>query len=113
MPAKKQSISSPLSKDAASVPTFADVARLVAGSDIQPWLSKHLERWGTSLGMDRLVSERQPTKVLMKQRLAEIRDAAVLLGKTLSDAATREFLEGAGLIRIENLGGFEQTLRII
>jgi hypothetical protein len=59
------------------------------------------------------VQEKQPTKAEMKKRLLEIRDAALLLRRALSDAPMREFLETEGSIRIENIGGLDHTLRMI
>jgi hypothetical protein len=100
--AMKRATSSSLSKDAASVPTFADVARLVADADTPPWLEAHFERWSPTLTLDRLVEKRQPTKTAMKKRLAQVRDAALLLRRALYDTPTREFLEIAPLGRIKN-----------
>jgi hypothetical protein len=98
----KRATSLPLSTDAASVPTFADVARLVAGIDTPPWLAAHFERWAPSLMLDRAVEKKQPTKAAMKKRLAKVKYAALLLQRALSDPPRREFLETTPLGRIEN-----------
>jgi hypothetical protein len=90
----------PRSKPPVSVPTFTDVARLVAGADAPPWLSEHFKRWAPSLALDRCVQAVQPTKAAMKKQLTAVEDAALLLARALSDASTREFLEIAG--RTEN-----------
>jgi hypothetical protein len=60
------------------------VARFVAGSDAPPWLAAHFERWASSLQVDRFVHEMQPTKAEMKKRLAEVKDAALLLRDALN-----------------------------
>jgi hypothetical protein len=61
----------PAPKVSAPVPTFADVARMVTGTDPPSWLTAHLERWAPSLTLDCLVWEKQPTKAVMRKRLAE------------------------------------------
>jgi hypothetical protein len=72
--------SPPLSENATSAPTFADVARLVAGTDAPPpWLAAQFERWAPSLMLDRCIEDKQPKKSEMKKRLAEVRKAALLL----------------------------------
>jgi hypothetical protein len=75
----KRATNLPLSKDAPSVPAFADVARLVAGTDAPPWLAAHFERWTPSLMLDRCIEDKQPKKSETKKRLTEVRDAALLL----------------------------------
>jgi hypothetical protein len=107
----KRATCSPLKKNAPSVPAFADVARFVAGSDAPPWLAAHFERWAPSLKVDRFVYEMQPTKAEMKKRLAEVRDAALLLRDALNDTPIREFLEIAPLGPIEFRGVFDGTAK--
>jgi hypothetical protein len=92
---------------------FADIARLIAPNNTPVWLAEMLRDWTPSLALDRYVQEKQPTKAEMKKRLLEIRDAALLLQRALSDAPMREFLEREGSIRIENIGGLDHTLRMI
>jgi hypothetical protein len=89
----KHKTNSPIATDAASAPTFENVARFVAGPDAPAWLVAHFKRWANSLEVDRFVEEKQPTKVAMKRQLAEVKDAALLLRRALSDTPTREFLE--------------------
>jgi hypothetical protein len=74
-------------------PTFQDVAHLVAGSHPPPppWLAKHLEWWASSLRAARIIDEHRPTKVLMKKKLDEIKSAALLLQRALSDTPTGSF----------------------
>ena len=43
--------------------------------------------------MDRSVEKMQPTRVAMKERLDEVRDAASMLQHALRHTPTREFLE--------------------
>lgn len=93
--------------------SFAGIARLLTGSDTPLWLVEHLERWAPALLLDRAVHEVQPTRKIMKQNLAKIRDAATTLAAALSDPAIGEFLELAGEIRIEKRGGLDHTLRTI
>jgi hypothetical protein len=76
-------------------------------------LAAYFDRWVPSLGIDRDVHQRQPTKAEMKRRMIAINHAALLLANSLSDSATCEFLEGAGSVNIENRGGIENALRII
>jgi hypothetical protein len=107
----KRATNLPLSKDAPSVPTFADVARLVAGTDAPPWLAAHFERWAPSLMLDRCIEDKQPKKSEMKKRLADVRDAALLLRDALNDTPIREFLEIAPLGPIESSGVLEHMLQ--
>jgi hypothetical protein len=93
----QRATSSPLAKDAASLPIFAEIARLIAGPDAPQWLAAHFKRWASSLMLDRFVEKEQPTKAEMKDRLAEVRDAALLLRDALNDTPVREFLEIARL----------------
>jgi hypothetical protein len=102
--------SSPPSKDVVSAPTFEDVARFVAGPDAPAWLVAHFKRWAKSLVVDRFVEEKQPTKVAMKRQLADVKDAALLLRRALSDTPTREFLEIASQGPIEHHGVLDHLL---
>jgi hypothetical protein len=84
-------------------PTFQDVADLVAAPCPPPWLAAHLEWWASSLRAARLVDKRRPTKAMIKRRLVEIKDAALLLQQALTDTPTRKFLEIAPSGRIINV----------
>jgi len=107
----KRATNLPLSKDAPSVPAFADVARLVAGTDAPPWLAAHFKRWAPSLMLDRCIEDKQPKKSEMKKRLAKVRKAALLLRKELNDTPTREFLEIAPSGPIDYRVAFEPMLQ--
>jgi hypothetical protein len=50
--AMKHATSPPLSENATSAPTFADVARFIAGPDAPTWLVEHFARWSPSLMLD-------------------------------------------------------------
>jgi hypothetical protein len=99
-----------MASDAASAPTFENVARFVAGPDAPAWLVAHFKRWASSLEVDRFVEKKQPTKVVMKRQLAEVKDAALLLRRALSDTPTREFLEIAPQGPIEHHGVLDHLL---
>jgi len=92
---------------------FAHVAQLIAPSNTPAWLPEMLRDWAPSVTLDRFVQERHPTKAEMKRRLLEIRDAARLLQRALSNPPMREFLEIEGAIRIENVRDLDHTLRTI
>ena len=63
----KHATSPPLSEDATSAPTFADVARFIAGPDAPTWLVEHFARWGPSLMLDCSAEKMQPTKVAARK----------------------------------------------
>jgi hypothetical protein len=109
--AMKHTTSPPLSENATSAPTFADVARFIAGPDAPTWLVEHFARWSPSLMMDRSVEKMQPTRVAMKERLDEVRDAASMLQHALLHTPTREFLEIAPSGPIECRVAFEHMLQ--
>jgi hypothetical protein len=96
--------------DAASAPTFENVARFVAGPDAPAWLVAHFKRWVKSLEIDRFVEDKQPTKVAMKRQLAEVKAAALLLRRALSDTPTRKFLEIAPQGPIDHDGVLDHLL---
>jgi hypothetical protein len=104
---------SPQSGNASLAPSFAAVAKLIAPENTPSWLKDYLENWVSSLVLDRDVSAMQPTKATMKRRMVAVAQAAALLDKELADTVTKEFLERAGLVRIENLGGFQRALQTI
>ena len=109
--AMKRATGSPLKKNAPSMPTFAEVAHLIAGPNAPPWLAAHFERWTPGLMVDRFVHEMQPTKAAMKERLAEVRDAASMLQHALRHTPTRAFLEIAPSDPIEYGVAFEHMLQ--
>lgn len=87
----KHATSPPLSENATSAPTFVDVARFIAGPEAPTWLVEHFARWSPSLVLDCSVEKMQPTRVAMKERLDEVRDAASRIQHALLHAPTREF----------------------
>ena len=103
--------SPPLSENATSSPTFADVARFIAGPDAPTWLVEHFARWSQSLMLDCSVEKMQPTRVAMKERLDVVRDAASKLQHALRHTPTREFLEIAPSGPIEYRVAFEHMLQ--
>ena len=107
----KHATSPPLSENATSAPTFADVARFIAGPEAPTWLVEHFARWSPSLVLDCSVEKMQPTRVVIKERLAEVRDAAPMLQHALRHTPTREFLEIAPSGPIEYRVAFEHMLQ--
>src|SRR4029077_12945927 len=55
--AMKHATSPPLSENATATPTFADVARFIAGPDAPTWLVEHFARWSPSLMLDRSIAK--------------------------------------------------------
>jgi hypothetical protein len=104
---------SPRSENALPVPSYAAVASIIAPANTPPWLKEYLENWGPSVRLDFGVSVKQPTKATMKRRLVNVSKAAALLDRELGDAATREFLERAGSVRIDSLGSLHRALQIL
>lgn len=99
--------------DGKEAPSYDAVATFIAPQDTPPWLKSYLVNWAPSLMLDRGVAMVQPTKVEMKKRLLEASDAAFLLHSAVSDTATREFIERAGGIRFDTLGGLQHALQNI
>ena len=94
-----------------NIESFHEIARLIAGDDAPAWLGEHLRRWSPSLFLDRQVAAKQPTRSEMKAILAHVEAAASLLGRALSSMPVREFLEGAPLKPIANIGTLMRDLR--
>jgi hypothetical protein len=92
---------------------FRIVARLIAKGEPPSWLEGYFRDYGPSLALDEGVSKKQPTRKVMRKRLLEIGGAASILEKALAETATREFLETVGGLKIENLGEFQRSLKLI
>jgi hypothetical protein len=104
---------SPQSESVLPVSSFAAVAGLVATGNTPRWLKEYFKEWAPSVMLGRGASQIHPTKKAMKERLRNVSNAAALLNKELGDTATGEFLERAGRVRIEYLGGLQRTLQAI
>ena len=92
---------------------YGAVAQLIAPTATPSWLRNYFAEWAPSLTVDSGVVTQQPTRKVMNGRLLEISEAALLLEKALADTAVREFLEAAGRVRIDNLGGLQVALQQI
>jgi hypothetical protein len=100
-------------RDANLMLSFTDVASLIAPAETPPWLAPLLRNWAPSLMIDRGVHAAQPTNTKMLQVLSEVSTAATFLRRALAHAATKEFLELEGGIRIPNAGGLDHALGVI
>jgi hypothetical protein len=94
-------------------PSFDEVAGLIAPSNKPAWLKGYLESWAPSLVIDRGVSAIQPTRVDMRKQLMKFSKAAALVEKALTDTPFMEFLERAGGVKFEGLGGLQKGLQIV
>jgi hypothetical protein len=74
------------------IPTFAEVARLVAPSETPPWLPAHLEWWAAGVRHDQIADECNPTNVQTRERLAALAAAARLIERELNAPAIRNLL---------------------
>ena len=92
---------------------MAEAAGLIASTNAPPWLATFLRDWAPSLMLDRAVHAVQPTKAKMREQLIQVANAATILQRALRDSPTKEILELEGGIRIENIGGLDDTLRAI
>jgi hypothetical protein len=77
--------------------TFADVARMIAPSNMPPWLPAHLEWWAQGIRHDRMVDQYRPTTSQTVERLSETVEALRVLERILSDPNIRNLLESAGM----------------
>jgi hypothetical protein len=74
-------------------PSFADVARLIAPSNMPPWLPALLEWWAQGIRHDRMVDQYQPTTLQTVQRLSEVVKALHVLERDLSNSSIRNLLK--------------------
>jgi len=77
--------------------TFADVARMIAPSNMPPWLPAHLEWWAQGIRHDRMVDQYRPTTSQTVERLSEVVEALRVLERNLSDSNIRNLLEFASI----------------
>jgi hypothetical protein len=85
----------PTTRNRPQIPTFAEVARLVAPSDTPPWLPAHLEWWAAGVRHDQIADECRPTNVQTRERLAAFATAARLIERELNAPAIRNLLSEA------------------
>ena len=79
------------------LPTFADVAQLIAPSNAPPWLPAFLEWWAQGIFHDRLVDQYRPTTFQTAEKLSQMVSALGVLERNLSDPNIRNLLEVAKL----------------
>ena len=94
----------------ASVPTFDDVARLLAPNKTPAWLSDLLRNWGSLLAKDRDLQEKLPSKSEVRQRLLDVKKAIVQITSTLNDSITMIFVEAESNMEIRNIVQLEISL---
>jgi len=97
-------------EEGAPAPSFADVARKIAGDDAPALLVDTLKNWAPSLTIDRGVAFRQPGRSKMKKNLEGVADAVALIVSALNDGATREFLDAASPGEIPSYGHIDHML---
>jgi hypothetical protein len=78
-------------------PTFADVAKLIAPHNCQPWLPALLEWWSQGIRHDIAVDEYRLTTAETVEELAAVKEALAVLERNLSDPSIRNLLEIARL----------------
>jgi hypothetical protein len=93
------------------VPSFTDVAQLIAPNNMPLWLPELLRTWGLELANDRELQKSLPTKANMRKRLLKAREAAERITSLLNDAATIVFVEAEANSAIENILRLEIDLR--
>jgi hypothetical protein len=77
------------------------------------WLAGHFERWANGLAMHRWIVKSQPTRRVMRERITEIKDAALQLKQRLRDNRTVTFLADAGQLQFLDLNALLITLTTI
>jgi hypothetical protein len=68
-----------------SVPTVADVARLIAPHNTPTWLPEFLRAWGLQVAEDRELQEALPPKANMRNKLLDAKDALANSFKSISN----------------------------
>jgi hypothetical protein len=94
-----------------SVPTVADVARLIAPHNTPTWLPEFLRAWGLQVAEDRELQEALPPKANMRNKLLDAKDAAERITGLLNDAMTMIFVQAESNTRIRNIVQFEMDLK--
>jgi hypothetical protein len=90
---------------------YTEVADIFDSSE--SWLAGHFERWGQSLAMHRWIVKSQPTRRVMRERISEVKDAALQLEQRLGDNTIVTFLADASQLQFLNLGALLITLTTI
>jgi hypothetical protein len=66
------------------IPNFADIARMVTGSEPPRWLPAHLEWWAQGIRHDILVDQYRPSKLQTAERLLGVPDPPNSAGKSVN-----------------------------
>ena len=74
------------------IPSFADVAKLIAPNDAPNWLPAQLEWWSQGVRYDRIVDELHPSTLQSRDRLAAIAKAAELIERELDSPVIKALL---------------------
>jgi hypothetical protein len=94
---KKSSIKPPLNRRL--IPNFADIARMVTGSEPPRWLPAHLEWWAQGIRHDILVDQYRPSKLQTAERLLGIEKAVAVLRRELEEPSIRNLLMTAKMTK--------------
>jgi hypothetical protein len=94
-PATKKSSKKPRAPNRRPTHNFADIARILAGSDAPPWLPGFLEWWSQGVRHDILVDEYRPSKRKTVKRLLGVEQAVAVLQRELGNPSIRNLLEAA------------------
>jgi len=78
-----------------TIPTFAEVAKLIAPDDTPIWLPAHLEWSAQGVRHDLMFDGCQPTKEQSRARLVALENAARLIEREISNPAMRSLLDEA------------------
>ena len=96
-----------------NIDDFVQVARLIGGDSMPPWLPEHLRKWTGSLFLDRWVAKKQPTRAEMRSILQHVQSSAELLIRSLGSAPVREFLEATPNSPFSNIGQLTHDLEAL
>src|ERR1700722_15700958 len=87
---KKTPIKPPLNRRPTQ--TFADIARMITGSEPPRWLPAHLGWWAQGIWHDILVDQYRPSKLQTVERLLGVEQAVAVLRHELEDPSIRNLL---------------------
>ena len=93
------------------VPTFANVARLIAPSNTPPWLAELLHDYGLQIAKERELQELFPYKKDLRTKLLEAKQAVERITSLLNDAMTMVFVEAESNIKIKNIVELKNNLK--